>query len=404
MVAVGAAAAVLGGVCPPPSAQAADFYTPPAQVSPAASQPGTLVRSQPVPLMPPLPGTATRIMYMTSYQDKTPVAATGTVVEPFAGWRGPGPRPTVVVGPGTAGQGDQCAPSKLTGTPIAVDPGKSSLALNFVLPEMLILLNNGIRVAIPDYVGMGTPGVATYLNRAEGAYAMIDAARAALSLKNAPGNSPIAFSGYGEGGSAAAAAAEAVGDYAPDLDVRAAHAGAPMMDVTSTVNKVEGTHDAGTIGYVLNGLAVRYPAVRPILDRELNPAGKAMLAAVAGQCVADTGLAYGGQRSTAWTRTGESIGQLVARTPALQKALGDQQIGRGKPKVPVLLEAAPADDLVPFADVRRVYDAWRGKGVAVTLTTEGVPPLLSGTGLTHAAAKVPSLFPAASYLMSAFDG
>ena len=339
---------------------------------------------------------------MTSNTDKDPGAATGTVVEPLApGSRG-GPRPTVVIGPGTVGQGDQCAPSKLMGSPVAFDPTKPGLALNFLVPEMLLLLNNGIRVAVPDYVGMGTPGVATYLNRAEQGYAMIDAARAALKLANAPGNAPIAFSGYGQGGGAAAAAAEIVADYAPELDVRAAHAGAPIVDVIATMNKVDGTHDAGTIGYLLNGLAVRYPKIRPILDRELNPAGKAMLAGVANQCIADTGFTYGARRSTGWTNSGESIGQLIARTPELQRILDDQRVGKGRPKIPVLLEAAPADDLVPYGPARRVYDEWRANGVAVSLMNDGTPPLLPGTGITHAVAKVPNLIPATSYLMSAF--
>ena len=40
------------------------------------------------------------------------VPVTGYVVEPTSKWRGKGPRPTVVIGRGTVGQGDQCAPSR----------------------------------------------------------------------------------------------------------------------------------------------------------------------------------------------------------------------------------------------------------------------------------------------------
>ncbi|MFT4199776.1 lipase family protein [Gordonia sp. (in: high G+C Gram-positive bacteria)] len=398
---VAAGALVAGLAVGTSTVGAADFYTPPAQVGPAASEPGVLVRTQPIPLMAPLPGRATRIMYMTAYTDDKPVAATGTVIEPLARWGGRGPRPTVVLGPGTSGQGDQCAPSKLMGVPFALDVAKPSLALNFSLPEMLVLLNNGVRVAVVDYVGMGTPGVPTFLNRAEQGHAMLDAARAALKLRDAPGDAPIAFSGYGQGGAAAAAAAELAHDYAPELNVRASHAGAPMADVISVVNKVDGTHDAGTIGYLLNGLTVRYPKVKPILDRELSPAGKAVLAGVAGQCITDTGLTYGFQRSTAWTRTGESLGQLIARTPELRKTLDDQRIGKGKPSAPVLLEASPADDLVPYATVRRLFDDWRGKGASVQLSDTGLPPLLPGTGLAHAVAKSPNVLPATSYLITA---
>ncbi|GAA3045325.1 alpha/beta fold hydrolase [Gordonia defluvii] len=394
LVAVGG---VIGGA---PRADAADFYTPPDKVGPAAAQPGVLVRTQSMPLM--LPGRATRIMYMTSYTDKDPVAATGTVVEPLGAWTRGGPRPTVVIGPGTVGQGDQCAPSKLMGTPAAFDPSKGSLALNFVIPEMLLLLNNGVRVAVPDYVGMGTPGVATYLNRAEQGYAMIDAARAALKLADAPGTAPVGFSGYGQGGGAAAAAAEIAPDYAPELDVRAVHAGAPLVDVIAAINQVDGTHDAGTIGYLINGLNVRYPNARAAFHRDLNAAGTTMLAAVANQCITDTGFAYGARRSNLWTQSGESLGQLIARTPELQKTLAAQRVGNGRPKAPVLIEAAPADDLVPYSAARRLYDEWRGKGVAVSLLNDGTPPLLPGTGITHAVAKVPNLIPATSYLMSAF--
>lgn len=388
------------------SAAAADFYTPPAQLSPGNSAPGVILRSQPIPLVlqvpgfsGPWPGTAKRIMYMTSYQDKDPVAATGVVVEPVVAWRGPGPRPTVVMGPATVGQGDQCATSKTMNTPVAV-VDKGSVAFNYTAPELYLLLNNGVRVAIPDYVGMGTPGMATYLNRAEQGYAMIDAARAALRLADAPGNAPVAFSGYSQGGSAAAAAVELAPDYARELDIRAAYAGAPVADVLSVIDKADG-NDAGSVGYFFNGLAVRYPKVKSILDRELNPAGKAMLAAVAQQCVFDTGRTFGNRRTSEWTNSGETFGALIRRSPDLLKAVDDQRIGRGKPTVPVLLESAPADNDVPYAQVRRLYDEWRGKGVPVTMTVDGTPPLPGGW--THNVGMLTNLMPAVSYLIGALS-
>ncbi|MGF0316001.1 hypothetical protein [Nocardia fluminea] len=57
------------------------------------------------------PVDATRVMYTTQYQDGSPAAVTGTYIEPQGPWQGAGERPTVVIGPGTAGQGDQCAMS-----------------------------------------------------------------------------------------------------------------------------------------------------------------------------------------------------------------------------------------------------------------------------------------------------
>ncbi|MEV4278471.1 hypothetical protein [Actinoplanes xinjiangensis] len=83
-----------------------DFYTPPA-TPPAAD--GALVRTEPLPPALALPGRATRIMYKSTDSAGNPVAVTGAYPEPAAGWKGP--RPPVVLAPGTMGQGDQCSTS-----------------------------------------------------------------------------------------------------------------------------------------------------------------------------------------------------------------------------------------------------------------------------------------------------
>ena len=60
------------------------------------------------------------------------------------------------MGPATVGQGDQCATSKTMNTPVAFQD-KEQRRAQLHRPELYLLLNNGVRVAIPDYVGMGTP-------------------------------------------------------------------------------------------------------------------------------------------------------------------------------------------------------------------------------------------------------
>ena len=64
------------------TAAAADFYTPPARF---ASEPGSVIRSQPSPLLLQIPGmagqwpgTARKVMYTSRYQDGKPAAVTGT--------------------------------------------------------------------------------------------------------------------------------------------------------------------------------------------------------------------------------------------------------------------------------------------------------------------------------------
>lgn len=390
-----------GGLAP--AASASDFYRPPSHFE---STPGSLIRTQPSPLLLQIPGiahqwpgTATRVMYTSSYQDGKPAAVTGTVVEPTAPWRGKGPRPTVVLGPGTVGQGDQCAGSKMMALPLAIDPAKPSIAVNYTGLEMNLLLLNGVRVAITDYIGMGTPGIHTYVNRVESGHAMLDAARAALRVAKAPKGSPIAFSGYSQGGGAAASAAKLASTYAPDLNVKATYAGAPPADLSKVIDRIDGTFIVGGIGYAINGLAVRYPALTPILDRETTPRGKAALKALATQCIGDTGLSFGFQRTNQWTRTGESLSSVIKRYPQVQRMVGDQRIGALKPNAPVLLEGGVNDDVIPYGQVNQLYRDWKAKGADVALVTNTIPPIFPGLVVNHALPMLTTLLPATNFLL-----
>ncbi|MFW0789478.1 lipase family protein [Gordonia sp. CPCC 205333] len=397
-LAIGAAGAIA------PSASAADFYTPPAKFDTA---PGSVIRSQPSPLLLQIPGipnqwpgTATRVMYSSTYQDGNAAAVTGTVVEPTAPWRGKGPRPTVVLGPGTIGQGDQCAGSKMMAFPLAIDPAKPSIAVNYTGLEMYLLLLNGVRVAITDYIGMGTPGIHTYVNRAESGHAMLDAARVALRVAKAPKNSPIAFSGYSQGGGAAASAAELASSYAPDLNVKATYAGAPPADLSKVIDQIDGTFIAGGIAYAINGLDARYPKLAPILASETNANGKTALKSAATQCIGDTGLNFGFQRTSQWTRTGESLSSVIKRYPEIQKMIGDQRIGKLKPNAPVLIEGGISDDVIPYGQVNQLYKDWKGQGANVTLVTNTIPPIFPGLVVNHALPMVTTLLPATNFLLT----
>src|SRR6185503_7029126 len=94
-----------------------EFYTPPDPLPPGA--PGDLIRTEPSRLVLEPSGQlgmimadATRIMYRSTDVHGNPMAVTGTYFEPYNDWPGGGPRPLIVYGPGTQGQGDQCAPSR----------------------------------------------------------------------------------------------------------------------------------------------------------------------------------------------------------------------------------------------------------------------------------------------------
>ncbi|WP_161895277.1 lipase family protein [Gordonia spumicola] len=406
LVAVVAAAGLVSTTAAPADA-ARNFYAPPASFD---ATPGSVIRTEPSPLLLQIPGvknqwpgTATRLMYTSTLQNGKPTAVTGTFVEPTAPWKGKGVRPTVVIGPGTVGQGDQCAGSKLMSFPLAIDPSKPSIAVNYTALEMNLMLLNGVRVVITDYIGLGTPGIHTYVNRLETGHAMLDAARAALKVSKAPADAPVGFSGYSQGGGAAAAAAELASTYASDLNVKASYAGAPPADLSKVITKIDGTFIAGAIGYAINGLDARYPALGPILKKETNAQGKRVLHDVATQCIGDTGLSFGFQRSNQWTRTGESLASVIKRYPEIQRMLDDQRIGRLKPNAPVLISTGINDDVIPTDQVVQLYRDWKAQGADVTLERDYTPPIFPGLVVNHALPMVFKLLPATSFLLSEFN-
>lgn len=384
-----------------------NFYLPPANYS---STPGDIVRTQHADLLLQIPGVkrqwpgnATRIMYTSTKQDGSKTAVTGTVVEPTAPWQGKGKRPTVVLAPGTIGQGDQCAGSKMLSFPMSIDPTKPSIGVNYSGLEMNLFLLNGVRVVMTDYIGLGTPGIHTYVNRAESAHAVLDAARAALKTAKAPKDAPVAFAGYSQGGGSAAAAAELASTYAPELNVKATYAGAPPADLAKVLPAIDGTFITGAIGYAINGLAARYPEINSILDKETNATGRKALKAVSTQCIGDTALAFGFQRTSSWTRTGESLSSVIKRYPVIQDALADQRIGKLKPNAPVLISTGINDDVIPHGQVITLYRDWKKQGAVVHLANDYTPPIFPGLVVNHALPMLFQLLPGTNFILGEFN-
>lgn len=75
--------------------------------------------------------------------------------------------PTIVFAPGTRGQADACAPSRGMALNAEIDPVSAAVGFNYELPLFQIAAAKGMRVVVTDYIGLGTPGVHTYLNRYE---------------------------------------------------------------------------------------------------------------------------------------------------------------------------------------------------------------------------------------------
>ncbi|WP_037577863.1 lipase family protein [Phaeacidiphilus oryzae] len=393
------------GVAIPP------FYDPPAQLP---STDGALVRTEPLRLalsLPglngPLPGTATRLMYRSTDSGGRPVAVTGAYIQPSAAWHGTGPRPVVAVASGTMGQGDQCAPSLALQNPLTVTAG--TLSVGYEDLGIYRLLARGIAVVATYYVGLGsTDRLHTYVNRVDEGHALLDAVRAARELPGtdlAP-DSKVGLYGYSQGGGASAAAAELQPSYAPDVQLAGVYSGAPPADLAAVVKGIDGSALAGALGWSINGFAQSYPRLKAVVDRYVNAQGKAALADLSTMCVGDAILHYGFQRSTSWTKDGESLSRIIAEVPALQQVLDDQRIGDGEPAsgVPVRIATGTRDDIVPHAQARQLAVEWCAKGADVDYVPVRLPNLGDKLLTNHLAPMIADQTAAISWMADRLNG
>lgn len=363
------------------------FYTPPDPLPPG--RPGDLIRTEPSRLVLEPSGqlgaimaTGTRIMYLSTDSRDNPMAVTGTYFEPYNAWPGRGPRPLIVYGPGTQGLADQCAPSRQFNQGIHFSP---FLDLAFNYEEMFVatLVARGFAVVMTDYQGLGTPGVHTYVNRVAEADAMLDASRAAMRL---PGTSldpdgPIAFFGYSQGGGASAAAVELAAEYAPELNIVGAFAGAPPADIEELIPFADGSILVGVIGYALNSVIATYPEFEGKLRATLTPMGHKLLDDTKEQCIAETAMRFRFKRIQDFFVADVST---VASDPAFRLLFDEQHLGAYTPEAPVLIVSNRYDPLVPWAPAAQLGRDWCAQGADVQFWTNEQPPLFNKLVVNHA--------------------
>ena len=392
-----------------------DFY----DASPDdVGNPGSVIRTEPLPLagaVGAVPGVGTRILYSSTDTHGSKVAVSGSYLEPAAPWSGAGPRPTVVIGPGTQGQGDQCAPSRMfptagqlrlaePGNPSNYGAGVDSVGVNYESAFAFAFLAQGVRVFVTDYIGLGTPGVHTYVNRAEEAHAMLDGARAARTLAKAGADNPIALWGHSQGGGATAAATELAPEYAPEVNLVGSYASAPPADLASVLRHIDGTGLMAAIGYTINGVLDRYPAAREPIESRLNDYGRSVLADVAGQCLIDSRTKYGKQSTASWTTDGRPLADVVESVPEIQQVIEEQRIGRRTPASPILVNGALNDDFIPYEQTRRLVQDWCARGAEATLFTDTLPAVNPGSGNNHLAPAVADFGVGLQYVLDRFNG
>ena len=363
------------------------FYTPPDPLPDGL--PGDVLRSEPSRLVLEPSGqlgaifaNGTRIMYRSSDSRGQPMAVTGTYFEPWNPWPGQGPRPLIVYGPGTQGQGDQCAPSRQFNQGIHFSP-YLDIAFNYEELFVATMVARGFAIVMTDYQGLGTPGLHTYVNRVAQGNAMLDAGRAAMRL---PGTSldpqgPVAFWGYSQGGGAAASAAELASSYAPDLRVVGTYAGAPPADLKELFPYADGSALVGVVGYALNSVITSYPEFADVIRSKMTPRGLDLLQKVQDQCIAETIAKFMFRHLQPYFTT--DIFATVNEEP-FASLFDMQKLGKFTPNAPALILSNRFDPLVPWTAANQLGRDWCARGADVQFWTNEQPPFLNKLVINHA--------------------
>lgn len=305
----------------------------------ASEAPGTLLATSTVPAT-----SGERIRYTSTTEAGEIVEVTGALYDT------PHARGLIALAPGTRGMADHCAPS--AGAAMLSSIEGDSIGINYEAPLVSQLTRAGYRVVVTDYIGLGTPGTHTYLNRIEQGRALIDAARA-----TAKDNEAIAFWGYSQGGAAAAAAAELVADYAPELDVRATFAGAPPADPLAIMRQGSAGMLETVVGYATISYASTYPDFRAALDDYLTEEGHRWLAALEAHCITDPPIPHG-----------ELFTELPLDDARFTRTLDHNKLGQVGVSTPIMIMTNPDDDVVPEPQATRLAEDYAAHGSDVTYT------------------------------------
>lgn len=230
--------------------------------------PGATISS--VPLDPALSlssaGPAYRVLYSTVNQHNQPAVSTGAVFLP----PGPAPEggfPVIAWAHGTVGLGDDCTPSALPRTP------RDNEYLSHWLDQ-------GYAVVASDYVGLGTPGLMSYLNSVTTAHGVVDSVIAAHDM-GLPLSPKWAIVGQSQGGGAAISSARWATEFSAGtgLDYRAVVATGTPANIDKLIKQAGPDFVLPELGPIANAYTAYILAAlreaRPDLDinRVLSPAG-----------------------------------------------------------------------------------------------------------------------------------
>ena len=281
---------------------------------------------------------AWNVMYRSTDSLGAQNAVTGTILVPTAKWSGFGGRPVVSYAMGTHGLQQGCAPSL-----------QMQAGTDYETENVKAVVNAGYAVLITDYAGYTTGDVPTYLAGESQAHAALDIMRAASQV---PGtdiseDDPVAIWGYSQGGQTATWAAELAESYTPDLNLKGVAAGGVPADFPVTADYLDGSSGASFLLGAVIGLAEQYPD-NIDLDALTNDAGKAAIEQGKNECVFEALFDFMNDSIEQYTANGETLDEML-EDENVYEAVAAQNLGSGKPTVPLYQYHGQADEFIPIS-------------------------------------------------------
>lgn len=246
------------------------FYTPPSRVP---SEPGRLLRSEPLTRGVPDGAQAYRLLYTSTLDDGKPAVASGIVIA--AEDLPPGPRPVIAWAHGTTGVAEGCAPSLLD------DPFTAGAT-----PALDQVIANGWVMVATDYAGLGTSGPHPYLIGQPAGRSVLDSVRAARQLDGFALQDQTVIWGHSQGGHAALWAVQLAGTYAADTDVIGVAALSPAADLPALAANVPSAPGGSIFGsYVIEAYSAVYDNVH--FNDYVRAVARLQAREMAGRCLAE---------------------------------------------------------------------------------------------------------------------
>lgn len=298
----------------------------------------------------PFDAHAWRIMYRTTALGGVRVLATGVLITPLGDAPAEG-RTVLAWGHPTTGTAVGCAPSR------SFDP--------FLDVEgMRLMLARGYTVVATDYVGMGTPGPASYLVGETAGNSVLDAVRAAREVEAAQAGGSVILWGHSQGGQAVLFAAARAPDYAPELRILGVAVAAPAADLTALLTGHLDDVSGATIGsYAFQAYAEAYEDRGARLDLVLTPKARELLPRMNELCLLT-------HLSELHTMAAPVVGRFYAADPGSVEPwaalLAENSAGSLRFSAPLFVAQGTDDQLVLPHDTAQFVTQQRSGGADVS--------------------------------------